>query len=792
MLAIPFQKLPALGSFLAPNAGFWQNAEQRHPDYETQLKLTGLQQKSHVIYDSLLLPHIYASNERDLYFIQGYVAASLRLWQMDMLSRAAAGQLSELLGSEMLPYDEHRRRIGMGFAAENALKAAMANPETRQALTAYTAGVNLYINQLTAATYPLEYKLLGCQPTAWTPLRSMQVFKYLDYTLTGTSNDLALSKALAKLGLKVAETCYPSWPSGLSPNKHRAISSASLPIPSNTHYPWQPDTTSPLSLNDQGNAYQEVNPGSNVFAVSGQHTATGYPILANDPHLTLSLPAIWHMIQLNGPDHQVMGAAIAGIPGVLIGFNQNVAWGLTDFGADALDYFHIDFKDSTQSSYKSADGWKPIKTRLDTIKVKGQEAKILKVKYTELGPICYNTKELKRNGSVPQGFAMKWVGHHSKNELLTFLGFNKARSVAQLTAALESYGTPALNFCFIDQTNQVSLQTQGQVVHRWAGQGKYLLDGANPQHQWSSYLPKPGLPAVQNPASGFVFNANQAPIASKQTPYLNWDFASPERADRIDAQLSAMKVVNADSLHRLQLDNYNHAAAMLLPIVTRIARSAKLSQENQVIIKQLESWNYQMNDTSICATFFQTFWRHLNNSIWEQSFDDGQLIYPSRHVTLQLLTKESSNSCLDLKNTKVKESARYHLHFALNKTLDEVPRPFEPKNASLFWYRQKMTQVEHLLKIPAFSHYGLKTGGHANSINAQIDDFGPSFRIVVELGLQPNAFMVYPGGQSGNPGSKYYNNFLGSWIVGDLIKLTYWPKITDAKRSVLAKWELTP
>ncbi|MCH9008453.1 penicillin acylase family protein, partial [candidate division KSB1 bacterium] len=334
--------LPPLGKFLDPFHGFWQNAETANTPVEKQLTLPDLDAPITILYDDRSVPHIFAENDHDLYFAQGYLTARDRLWQMGFQTRAAAGRLSEVLGRRTLAYDRFQRRIGMTYGARNALKAMAADSVVRRIIHAYTAGVNAYIQTLTPETYPVEYKILDYAPEEWTPLKCALLLKYMAWMLTGRSTDLKITNTLARFGAAVVHDLFPEYPENMD-----AV------IPAGT--PWRFDPVK-VEKPDSGFLPRAVRAGlqfephsgngSNNWVVSGKKTISGFPLLANDPHLGLSLPSIWYEVQLINPSVNVYGVSLPGVPNVIVGFNEKIAWGVTNAGADVMDWYEIKFQDA--------------------------------------------------------------------------------------------------------------------------------------------------------------------------------------------------------------------------------------------------------------------------------------------------------------------------------------------------------------------------------------------------------------------------------------------------------------
>ncbi|MBT3631175.1 MAG: penicillin acylase family protein, partial [Candidatus Marinimicrobia bacterium] len=357
--------IPPLGKFLNPFAGFWQNGEKLdHIDEVLDVK--GLRDEVQVVWDERHVPHIFAENTYDIYFAQGFLTARHRLWQMEFQTHVAAGRVSEIIGEKAVEFDRLQRRRGLLMAAETTIQYMSEDPETHIILQAYANGVNAWIESLTPATLPLEYKLLNYEPEVWSTMKTALLLKFMAWDLTGRNSEMDMSIIQATLGEEFVNTYYPEN----TPRTDPVIPAAK---------PWRFDAMEPDSIppsfipqfvRDLRKSEPDPDNGSNNWAVSGTKTASGYPMLANDPHLGLNLPSIWYEIQLTTPDMNVYGVSMPGAPAVIVGFNKDVAWGVTNAGSDVMDWFEIEFKDDSYTEYLYMDEWIKSDLRIEEIFVR--------------------------------------------------------------------------------------------------------------------------------------------------------------------------------------------------------------------------------------------------------------------------------------------------------------------------------------------------------------------------------------------------------------------------------------
>ncbi|GAB4026033.1 penicillin acylase family protein [Spirosoma koreense] len=775
----PWGAVPAFGPLMSPFVGFWQNAESIDPTNE-EVAINGTKAPVTVLFDDLAVPHVFAQNDYDLYFAQGYLTARDRLWQMEFQTHAAAGRLSEIVGDKALELDRFNRHLGMGYGAEQTLQGMQSDPTTREILDAYTAGVNAWIKQLSPTKYPIEYKLLGYAPEPWTPLKCALLLKQMSNTLAGGADDLLMTNILRKYGAAVTADLFPDYPTREDPI-----------IPVGTHWDFKPlPVPSPpkdsaltnliaLSAPGFGTPPGRANPeiGSNNWAVGAQKSASGYPILANDPHLTLSLPSIWYQIQLVSPTVNVYGASLPGSPNVIIGFNKNVAWGVTNVGADVLDFYAIRFRDASRREYWHDNQWKPVNRRIETIRVKGKADVVDTVYYTHHGPLVYEPGAKPFRASIPTGYAARWVAHEKSDELQCFYQLNRAKNFEDYRKALAYYAAPAQNFVFADNKKDIAISPNGRFPLKWKDQGKFLLDGTNPANDWHGYIPAAQNPLVKNPPRGFVSSANQFSTDPTYPYYINWQFAPYERGRRINQRLTIMQRATIDSLRQLQNDTYNIRAEVTLPTILPMLSEKGMSAEQRKALQLLRQWGRNNNADEAGPTIFTEWTAQLTKAIWSDEFDAGDTIpmrFPSFDRTLTLMQRDTGARWFDNTKTPVRERLSDLINQSFRSTCDTLAKKHGPVGPNWAWGPHKGTDIRHLIPgIDAFSVLDLNVGGGAVVVNATNERTGPSWRMVVALGPEPVAYGVYPGGQSGNPGSPYYQDMIGTWAKGQLNELLY-------------------
>lgn len=753
----PMRALPALGRLVDPINGCWANAEPVNKDFSETLKFPGIQHGATVWLDEQMIPHIHAANDRDVYFIEGYIHATFRLWQMDMQTRAAAGRVSEVVGQKAFEFDRKQRRKGMGFAAENSLRAMENDPRTKQMMDAYTEGVNYYISSLKYRTYPLEYKLMGFVPEPWTNLKSALLLKYMADDLTGATDDIGLTYLRDVLSPKDLTMLFPDKIAGSTPviPKGTIFEQPSLTVPEvpkgGTIFPHYKTT-------DFGEKKEEGK-GSNNWALSGAKNASGAAILCNDPHLGLNLPSLWYAIQLQAPGMNAYGASLPGTPGIVIGFNDSLAWGFTNNYRDVKDYYEIKPVGGNARKYWMSGKQLDFTTRIEHITIKGKPEFIDTVKYTVHGPVYFDEHYATKDG-LRKMLAICWMAYKPTNEMLCIYSLNRARNYNQFVDAIMNFQCPAQNMVYADRQGNIALWGQGQFVNKWKDQGKYVMDGADTATLWKELIPMRENPHVLNPQQGYVSSANQS-VTDSTYPYLYNGTFREFRAWRINQVLTGMQHATVDSMFALQNDTYSILAATTVPVLLQLL-TVKVSSDGNKYIEQLRHWDYKLGKESTTATFFQVWWSCLYRDLWKVPFGKvPDQLWPSPERTMQLLQDTAfGNRSLEV-NASYKEA--YDSIKKLEATIGSE------------WYKVKNTTIAHLTKLPAFSYTGLQMGGWGNTVNAVKTDHGPSWRMVVQMGKEIEAYGVYPGGQSGNPGSKYYADLLQYWVDGKYYRLQFLP-----------------
>ncbi|MBK8492359.1 MAG: penicillin acylase family protein [Saprospirales bacterium] len=771
--------LPPLGKLLSPFTGFWQNAEEAGVYPAEQIRLPGLSEPVKVVYDTRMVPHIFAQNTLDALRTQGYLTAKLRLWQMDMAARSGAGRLSEIIGERTVKQDRFQRRRGLARGAGATLKAWENTPDTMAMLMAYTEGINAYIQELKPKDYPIEFKLLDYAPELWNPFKTALVLKLNTALLCFKEEDVESSNTLTWLGSEVFDLLFPERPpheSVIVPDSLRIpdslFNNPTPQVPSESlgywHVPLMPKP--PLDV------------GSNNWAVSGSKTSSGYPILCNDPHLPLSLPSLWMEIQIHTPEMNVYGVSLPGLPGVVLGFNDHIAWGWTNASHDVLDWYEVQWTGPDKSQYVFDGVERPVTHEVETIYVKGHKPVLDTITYTHWGPIVYEDQE-----NPKRNLAMRWPAIEAPNasELGFLLGINAAHNYDDFQRASKGFHFPGQNMVFASREGDIAMTVTGRYPQKRAEQGRFIQPGNTSANFWEEYIPFDDLPRMKNPARGFVGSANQLSAGPAYPYYYNGNF-NHYRGRYIDRKLAEQDKFSLYSMMDLQTSNYSIMAEEALPAMLNYLDKEQLSAIELGMVQLLSDWEYYFNPDEIAPILFDEWWTALDSVLWDEFYharDTLAVLQPEKWETVHILQSDPRNTFWDIETTPERESAAQTVTVAFQKAIKKL-RPIL-NEVHYDWGTHHAVHINHMALIPAFSSPPLRAGGYPEALNATRTSNGPSWRMVVEMGPEIRAYGVYPGGQSGNPGSFYYDNFLETWTQGLYYPLFFMESPEDRKQEVL-------
>jgi penicillin G amidase len=778
--------VPAFGSLLSPFQGYWHNGKPL-TDFPGNEVGQGLKKDVKVVYDDRLVPHIFADNVSDAYFVQGFLHAQNRLWEMDFVTRAAGGRLSEVLGDRPLrlglstvDVDKLQRRRGITIGAEKTVKDWQAEPATWALVESYCKGANAFIGKLDPRDYPIEYKILGAKPELWTPLRMSLLISYMAMDLALGESDVQATNAKSLFGADF-DFVYPEYFPEQQPIVPAGTSFGSAK-PATTAAP--AEKTNPLSMIDFPSIYDDLKPdegnGSNNWVVGPSKTKNKNPILCGDPHLSLKMPSIWYEMQISTPEMNAYGVSLPGMPTIVIGFNDNIAWTQTNVGHDVADWYSMKWTNPTRTEYQYDGGTKKVELRVEEIVVKDKGIVKDTVKYSVWGPIVYDSDTM-----PAANMAFHWLANDVlKSSINSFVLLNKAKNYDEYSEALKGYNVPAQNFAFACKNGDIALKLGGIFPVKAKGQGRFVQDGSSSANAWKSFIPKDMNPNYKNPARGFVSSANQHSTDPSYPYYYNSENFEAYRGRIVNNILSKMNNITVDSMKIMQNSNFSLMAQEALPTMLKLMEGSTLSDTIKPFLEALKTWNYSYDADKVAPIYFEEWYKAFYDEVWDEissRTDKARILKPTTWRTVAILKADANNKFFDKIATKDKKETAKDLLVSSFKTMGlelikaeaeiKIKYPDDPK---LIWTHYKDTEIPHIATFPGFGRSHLANGGQARTINSVKKNHGPSWRMIVEMAAdKPHAYVVYPGGQSGNPGSKYYDQFVDTWTKGNYYEAVF-------------------
>jgi penicillin G amidase len=468
---------------------------------------------------------------------------------------------------------------------------------------------------------------------------------------------------------------------------------------------------------------------------------------------------------LHSPTLNVEGVTFPGLPGVVIGFNENVAWGVTNASHDVMDWYKINWTNANRTAYLVDGKEKSVEIQVETILIKGQTTLLDTVRYTDWGPVAYDYLY----EHPLRDCAMRWVTHDGpdQNQMGFFSIMDAAKNYEDYRKALKGFDNPAQNFIFASKSGDIAMTVQGRLPLRSPQQGRYIQDGSKSENAWHGYIPETDLPFQKNPSAGYLSSANQRSVGTNYPYYYLGDFED-FRNRRINQRLSQMQNATIDTMKSMQLDNYSQLAADALPIMLKLMDTTTLNPAAKLAIANLKKWDYRYEKASDAPTLFDFWFNMIYTLTWDEmeAFEKGgqKMLFPEYWRFIYLLENDAKNDFFDLAHTPQKETAKEIVTDAFNKMLEETTKNALTKGFS--WGKNKGFGITHLGFIKPFGRPDIEIGGAKSTPNAITKTNGPSWRMIVELGDTTKAIGIFPGGQSGNPGSPFYDNMLQDWVDG--------------------------
>lgn len=860
LLAFGYGPVPALGTVLSPGGGVWGSASDAVAVSSRTVQLAGMHDQATVSFDAAGVPDVHATSDHDMYLVQGYLQASFRLSQMDLERRMARGRLAELEGPGALESDTFALQVGLLRTAEATWAAISPNSPEGQALIAFSQGVNDRLAEVRrTGNWPAVFTLTGVYPQDWTPVDSLVIQALLTQLVDYTTGPLDYAVLTQQLGADRTAAWFPMYAPnaqrpydngpyrymGISPLPLDANANAAVPPGADTAVPGAsgpanatddatgrapaPDpipTATPQALRDParsaaaaGDLLSRIRrlpvtqihafPHSNVWAANGPAVSGARSILAGDPHLPLTLPALWYQMALASPQTELSGASMVGLPGILVGRNKWIAWSVSAVQAHQTLFYDEQTSPDRPDQYYWRGAWRDVQKVHYSIPVRGASTVSLTVDLTVHGPVM--TK-------VGQTTSVSWTGNYPSNSVKALIGVGKARSYQQFREALRDWHTPALNFTYADDRGNIGIVAAGYFRLVAAGAPWSVLPGTG-ESDVAGTIPFDAAPQVYNPPSHVVVAANQRPVSADYPYYIGTSmqhFAAGYRANQIYRALDGRRDLTADDFVALQNDVTDYLATGITPVLIRALRDAPLDSVQRKALSELAGWDYRMTVSSTGATIWWTFWTDYQSYVFRPWWDAASIPVYADSTDLDVSAAHPPPFEGPPLSSLYADLEVWTLHDPDNEAFSPPGRP--PGNATTAMraaFDQAVSRLRSMLgddpatwhwgrlhtrEIPAFTGasglgYGPEPAdGDYWTVDAaeggMNSSFGPSWRMVVAWTgpATATATAIYPGGQSENPASPWYQTFIADWWDGRMRPM---PVPGEQPRSAIV-WTLKP
>ncbi|HSW55545.1 MAG TPA: penicillin acylase family protein [Ignavibacteriaceae bacterium] len=779
---------------------FYNSLTESLPAYEGELNIPSLKSEVKIYFDSLAVPYIFAENDEDAAFTLGYLHARERMFSMDMIRRAGEGRLSEIFGVETLPFDKMFRTVGLSRTAK-MIKEKM-NPEGLKLLEAYSRGVNFYVEEK-KNKYPVEFDILGYQPEEWKPEHSIIVIRMMAWELNlGWWTDLAFTELVQKLGEEKVKEILPDYPENaptIIPPELKNFSQI------NTNF-IETDKSFRKFIGMTG-----THLGSNNWVVNSQMSSSGKPIIANDPHLAYRAPGIWYAAVIKSPNlpdgkagWNAAGVTLPGVPGIVIGKNDNISWTLTNIMTDETD-FYFETLDSSRTKYLLDGSWKDLIIVEDTIETRDGIREPIEIKYTHRGPIISNIHPYNfiynQDESAYPPISMRWLGNEFSDEMDAFLKVNKAKNWGEFKSAVEKFNIPGQNFVYADREGNIGYVFGGALPIRPNNATTFVFDGSDSKNDWRGFVPRNELPFLLNPPANFIATANNKVIKDFKYHITNlWEPSS--RIERITELLQSKGKHSVEDYMKYQEDIYSPYAKSIVPYILYAFENAEVKDKNlEKSLQLLREWNFEMDKYLHAPAIFLTFFDKLMKNIYLDEMGEdlfNQYVFlanvPYRNV-LELLKKPFSPWYND-----VKKNERYIrddiIRQSLNDALDELENKFGKDVKDWQWGKLHTVTFKHAFSgasglldgVINIGPYEISGDGTTifnteYAFSKSIEEFplfrhdpfdcelGPSMRFIYDFAKPNEFYLILTTGQSGNIFSDHYKDQTELFLNGSYMKI---------------------
>lgn len=770
------------------------------PEYSGELKTGGIKNDVEIYRDSMAVPYIFAESDEDAAFALGYLHAQERLFSMDLVRRAGEGRLSEILGERTIPFDKMFRTVGIKRNIEKNIN--LYNSKVISILKAYSKGVNLYIKNY-KGNYPIEFDVLGYDPYEWEPIHSLIIVRLMGWELNMSWwVDFTFAQIIQKFGKEKALEILPDYPENSpyiiqSDYKKLAALNSSL-----------------LETDKQFRNFFGIygtHLGSNNWVVNGKMSISGKPIIANDPHLAFSAPGKFYAAVIKSKENtngqagwNAAGVTIPGVPGIVIGKNEDIVWTMTNIMNDDSD-FYIEKVDSSEKNYFLNNNWKELRIIKDTIKVKNADNYVYEIKETHRGPIIseihpgtllFGEEQIK----MP-AISMRWLGNDFSDELNAFLNLNKAKNISDVRKSMKDFSLPGQNFVLADKDGNIGYVFGAKVPLRKSNNPTLIFDGSTTENDWLGYVPSDELPYMFNPSQNFIATANNKVIKNFKYHISNlWEPSS--RIERILELLNSKSMHSKDDFMNYQMDVFSPYAKNLTKFIIDAFKGIKVQDKNlKQSLELLSEWDFEMNSQSQAPAIYSAFFIELlKNTYYDELGEElyNQFVFianvPYRSI-LQIIENPNSSWFDDI-STKKKENRDEIIRKSLANALTQLEQQLGKNITNWQWGNLHKVVFKHsfsgqaaiLDKLINIGPY--RIGGDGTTIfnteyplfesNKEIsllnhepfeNILGPQIRFIYDYENPDEFHLILTTGQSGNVMSDHYADMTKYWIQGKYMKI---------------------
>jgi penicillin amidase len=713
-----------------------------------KIQLAGLHKSVEILRDRWGVPHIYAENQDDLFYGQGYVTAVDRLFQIDLWRRIGTGKLAEVLGPTAIPRDRIARLVR--FRGDWNAEWSSYSPDAKPIAIAFTNGINAYIASL-GGKRPAEFALAGYDPGLWQP--EDVTARIAGLLMTGNLvMEVTRSEQVQRFGIEKVTRLFP-------PNPRIALN-----IPEGLDL----SAITSSIVKDYNSAVSPIHfpgeQGSNNWVVDGMLSVTGKPLLANDPHRSIEVPSLRKTVHLVAPGWNAIGAGEPALPGIALGHNDEIAFGFTIVGIDQQDLYVEKLNPDDRTQYLYRGEWKPMRVERESVPVKGQDAQTLELHYTVHGPVLYE------DPAKHLAFALKWVGDEPGSAgYLAGLRLAKAHNWTEFKQAVSFYNVPTENLVYADRNGNIGWIASGLAPVRHGWSGIFPVPGGEGKYEWSGYLPIDDHPMVYNPANHYVVTANNNILPEGYTRPLNYYWAAPGRHDRIVQMIESKKKFGVADFERMQQDTVSLPARKFIELV-KTWRPKRDSVGSSHALA-LAMWNGDISQDSITATIYELWIHHLERDLYPE-------LKPETRIDPDVLLTE-------LQASPRKDDL---LETSLGEALKEIEQRLGSDDVNYKWGSLHKAHFNHPLNHREWNLPAIARSGDADTVNATggtgyQQTHGASYREVIDVADWDRSVTTNTPGESGNPGSKHYGDLEEDWAAGRYHPLPY------SRRAVLAAAE---